>query len=540
VTTWHVIEAGESRAATYGDIMVLVRNRTYLTVYEAALRDKNIPFLSSRRGGLLDTLEAQDLQTVLLFLITPFADLALAHTLRTPIFACDDHDLMQLAGCEIEGSEKPAWWRRLRHLATTGEASAKLLRAHRLLENWLRFSDSLPVHDLLDRIYFEGEVVARYAAVSSAALRAKVEANLHSFMEIALSVDAGRYPSLPRFLQNCRELRESADDAPNEGKLGVAGDAVRIYTVHESKGLEAPIVWLLDANSLNEHNESYNVLLDWPSSEARPTHFSVFADLASRGKQRTEIFDREAQQQAREEMNLLYVATTRAKQVLLVSGYGKDAASEEKKKSLSWYDRIKNVTNVAVDNPLKISVPKHLDDDKPATVLATKSTLPPAIFPIGKRRAENTLAQQRGTWLHGLLQYLAPETATSQHPVSVDQTELQQRLAIPADEGETLWQQAQFILSQSELQRYFEPSQYHAAVNELAYVNAAGELKRIDRLVEFADEVWVLDYKLGDAENAVRYQSQMAEYRVAMQAIYVTKKVRCALLFADGTWREMT
>jgi len=540
VTTWQVIEDGKSRAARYGDIMVLVRNRTHLTTYEAALRDKNIPFLSSRRGGLLDTLEAQDLQTVLLFLITPFADLALAHTLRTPIFACDDDDLMQLAVYKIEGSEKPAWWRRLRHLATTGEASENLLRAHRLLENWLRFSDSLPVHDLLDRIYFEGEVVARYAAVSPAVLRAKVEANLHSFMEIALSVDAGRYPSLPRFLQNCRELRDSPDDAPNEGKLGVAGDAVRIYTVHESKGLEAPIVCLLDANSLNERSESYNVLLDWPSSAERPTHFSVFADLASRGKRRTDIFELDAQQQAREEMNLLYVAMTRAKQVLLVSGHGKDAASEAKKKSLSWYDRIKNVTQVEAINPLKRIAEIDFGNDKPANELATKPTLPPLIFAIGKRRAELTLAQQRGTWLHGLLQYLAPETAIPQHPVSVDQIELQQRLLIPADECEKLWQQAQFILAQPTLQRYFEPSQYRAAVNELAYINAAGELKRIDRLVEFPDEVWVLDYKLGAAENAARYRPQMAEYRVAMQAIYVTQKVRCALLYADGTLLEIT
>jgi len=284
VASWQVMAEGKVRTARYGDIMVLVRNRTHLTTYEAALRDKNIPFLSSRRGGLLDTLEAQDLQTVLLFLITPFADLALAQTLRTPIFSCDDYDLMQLAGCVIAGNSQSSWWSRLQHLVSTGVASENLQRAHLLLTKWLRFSDSLPVHDLLDRLYFEGEVLARYAAVSLPTLRAKVEANLHSFMEIALSIDAGRYPSLPRFLQKCRELRDSRDDAPDEGKLGVVGDAVRIYTVHESKGLEAPIIWLLDANSLNERSESYNVLLDWPSSAERPAHFSVFADLATRGK----------------------------------------------------------------------------------------------------------------------------------------------------------------------------------------------------------------------------------------------------------------
>ena len=96
VGDWAVSDGGEERGATYGDIMVLVRSRTHLQVYEEALRAKHIPFISSRRGGLLDTLEAADIQALLMFLITPFADLALAQVLRTPIFACSDADLMLL------------------------------------------------------------------------------------------------------------------------------------------------------------------------------------------------------------------------------------------------------------------------------------------------------------------------------------------------------------------------------------------------------------------------------------------------------------
>jgi ATP-dependent helicase/nuclease subunit A len=69
----------------------------------------------------------------------------------------------------------------------------------------------------------------------------------------------------------------------------------------------------------------------------------------------------------------------------------------------------------------------------------------------------------------------------------------------------------------------------------MPYVDAHGELKRIDRLVEFADEVWVLDYKSGtDASHA-----QVREYREAMRAIYAKKKVRCGLLFADGRLEEI-
>jgi ATP-dependent helicase/nuclease subunit A len=600
VSDWSVMEKGKERRANYGDIMVLVRSRTHLAVYEAALRARHIPFISSRRGGLLDTLEAEDVQALLMFLITPFADLALAQVLRTPIFACSDEDLMTISGLRIEdrGSEsqdrgssgegkvlpsilnpqspildsqsslpnpRSSWWQHLQHLA---EPSPALQRAASLLKNWLALADKLPVHDLLDRIYFEGDVLARYSAVLPPEMRAKVAANLHAFMEIALSVDAGRYPSLPRFLQELRELRDSPDDAPDEGRLGTAGDAVRIYTVHESKGLEAPIVWLLDANAEKKNKEGNDVLLDWPTHEPQPLHFSLYADQASRGRKRAPLFEQDAAQQAREEMNLLYVAMTRAQQALIVSGNSKGEDKEENKKVLSWYDRIAAVVGEQ-GNPLlltqrdEVSTPFGLSLSKPTLNQSASSVHPstgsgrtgnvpshlPAIIPTGKRAARNTAQQQRGIWLHALLQFLTEES-------TADESELQQRLAIPSAEMESLWQQAQHLLATPQLIRFFDAQQYRNACNEMPYVNAQGELKRIDRLVEFDDEVWVLDYKLGapkagnplsakaDAvlthrEDAARYRAQMQEYRSAMQTVYAGKMVRSALLFADGALSEV-
>ncbi|MDO8464258.1 MAG: UvrD-helicase domain-containing protein [Gallionella sp.] len=591
VSDWLVNDEGKERRATYGDIMVLVRSRTHLAVYEEALRARHIPFLSSRRGGLLDTLEAEDVQALLMFLITPFADLALAQVLRTPIFACSDEDLMRPAQiplsppfskggalCEaskyvecapdtISPFEKGglggilSWWQRLQQLA---EPSPALQRAAELLKSWLALADKLPVHDLLDRIYFEGDVLARYTAVLPPEMRAKVAANLHAFMEIALSVDAGRYPSLPRFLQELRELRDSPDDAPDEGRLGTAGNAVRIYTVHESKGLEAPIVWLLDANAEKKNREGNDVLLDWPTHEPQPLHFSFYADQASRGKQRAPLFEQDAAQQAREEMNLLYVAMTRAQQALIVSGNSKGEDKEEKKKAQSWYDRITAVVGGNTANPLQTTsllpsvgqaatcqlaglvnclvVPS---EGKGRGENANKVELPP-IIPTGKRAARNTAQQQRGIWLHALLQHLTTPSPLTPLPqagegsaAAREREVLGQRFAIPSTEMETLWQQVQHLLTSPQLTRFFDPQHYRSASNEMPYVNAQGELKRIDRLVEFDDEVWVLDYKLGDSEDAARYRVQMQKYRDAMQTVYAGKVVRCALVFADGALHEV-
>lgn len=124
-------------------------------------------------------------------------------------------------------------------------------------------------------------------------------------------------------------------------------------------------------------------------------------------------------------------------------------------------------------------------------------------------------------------------------PSSQQRAELQSRLSISSQEIENLYPQAQNILTAPHLVRFFDAQQYRNAYNEMPYINAKGELKRIDRLVEFDDEVWVLDYKLGDSEDAAHHQAQMSEYQTAMRSIYAGKTVRCALVFAGGILSEV-
>ncbi|NNM69347.1 MAG: UvrD-helicase domain-containing protein [Gallionella sp.] len=558
VGQWNIHADGGVRAVQWSDIMVLVRRRTHLKIYEQALRAQHIPYLTSRRGGLLDTLETRDCQALLTFLMAPFADLQLAHVLRSPMFSCSDAELMRIAESGLEnsgssnaaraglvaGSEQqsgadngvpravplnPSWWSRLQHLAVTGDASAHLQRAHDLLQSWLVLAEKLPVHDLLDRIYFDADVQHRYAAAVPLAMRAKVLANLQAFMEIALNVDAGRYPSLSRFLRTLAELKQAEDnEAPDEGAVDQAGDALRIYTVHEAKGLEAPLVWLLDSNARAPADKGYDVLLDWPTHDVRPAHFSLYTDKASHGAAREKYFAADKELSEREDWNLLYVAMTRAKQVLLVSGSGALIPG-------TWYDRIANAHTEQADNPLLSERMSAQVRAKSSASFATDPRLTQPL-PTGARKAVMTDAQRRGIWLHALLQHLTASTASG---AENEREVLQQRCGIPASEMDVLWQQAQHLLAAPQLRRFFDARQYHSASNEMPYVNAAGELKRIDRLVEFDDEVWVLDYKLGSSEEPSRHQAQLREYQAAMRSVYAGKTVRCALLFADGKFSEI-
>jgi ATP-dependent helicase/nuclease subunit A len=116
---------------------------------------------------------------------------------------------------------------------------------------------------------------------------------------------------------------------------------------------------------------------------------------------------------------------------------------------------------------------------------------------------------------------------------------LQRKLNIPSALMPELLQQAQAILSAPGLSRFFDAQYYLQAANEAGYVNAAGQLRRIDRLVEFETEVWVLDYKTGLNSEMQSHTAQLEEYRIAMQAVYPDKTVRCAVIFGDGKLLEV-
>ncbi|MFI4941582.1 MAG: UvrD-helicase domain-containing protein, partial [Burkholderiales bacterium] len=221
------LESNSASAVSWSDVMLLVKKRAHLRAYESALREAGIPFISDKRGGLLESLEVADLIALLTFLITPGDNLALAHVLKSPIFGVADSDLIMLAG-----RTESTWWLRLK-AAVQEQPCETLRRAAQLLEHWLCAAPQLPVHDLLDLILHQGQLQARYAQAAPSMVRSQVLGNIDAFIELSLSLDAGRYPSLPKFIAALQVLRKGADnDAPDEASVDAAIDAVRVLTIH--------------------------------------------------------------------------------------------------------------------------------------------------------------------------------------------------------------------------------------------------------------------------------------------------------------------
>lgn len=526
--------ASGDRPASWSDVMLLVKKRTYLSAYESALREAGIPFVSDKRGGLLESLEVADLIALLSFLITPGDNQSLAHVLKSPIFEASDDDLIALAK-----RSETTWW--LRMQASVADcASPAIGRAAALLQQWLDAAPHLPVHDLLDLILHQGQLVERYAQAAQPVVRAQVLGNIAAFTELALNLDAGRYPSLPKFIDALRLLKNGAEnEAPDEATVDAAVDAVRILTIHSAKGLEASIVVLVDANHSEPARDDLGILCDWPQDADAPTHFSCFGRSQERGAARDALFAAEEGFKRQEDWNLLYVAITRAKKILIVSGVaGARGTLDDGTIEGSWYHRLHVAPAVESDIPHEQA--DALVELSPGKEFSVAVFDPPPL-PVQQQdpaeKQARTLAIDEGVALHALLERL---TQRPVWPIEVpDAEQLARWLRCTNGVAATVRERALLILSRPELEVFFNPTHFQTAHNELEVMNG-NESLRFDRAVVCDDLVWILDYKrdLLDSERAA-YQDQLRRYRDAAQHVFPGKTLRTALITADGRLWEM-
>ncbi len=532
VGNWQVEEvSGMTRPLRYRDIMLLVRSRRHLPVYESALKQARIPFASDRRGGLLDSQEVVDLTALLRTLSDAGDNLALARILRSPIFACTDDDLLALRRQQLADTST-SWSDCLRALPEPSEA---LTAARRLLDYWREAAGHLPVHDLLDRIIHESGLSARYVAAAPHALAAGVLANLEAFLELSLTLSSGRFPSLSGFLRQLDQLRASVHEHPDEGDGSDGADAVRIHTVHGAKGLEAPLVWLIDSGGRKDQGRHYQALVDWPADQERPLHFSFTGRKQQLARWQQSALERAARLEAAEQLNLLYVAMTRARQMLLVSATQGGSPADDWQRILS---------ETLAGDPLQgahAGIPPQQADERSAAMNALctdasdsdTAAVPSVPPPTGRRlEPERSPASELGTLVHAMLE-LASEPGALPLPALAERFG-QQTHWTPAL---TICEQ---ILSAAALRPFFAPDHYLNAYKELVFFRQDGSSGRIDRVVEFDRELWVLDFKTDTQDDLpARHAAQLADYCSAMRHCFPGKTIRCALITRRGEAIEL-
>ena len=310
---WQVLDREETersgieqyRQARYSDVCILMPRRTGLRTLEIALEDANIPYRLEGASLVLETQEVRDLLNCLRAIDDPADQVATIAALRSPAFACTDVELMEFY--EAGG--------RFEYLSSTGPsvgpvaealASLKEYHAARLWSSAVYLIDRF----IRDRLLMEAALDNPRTREQWRRYRFIVE-QARAFAGTGVSSLRGFLEWMSRQAEEGARLTETPVPEGDE-------DAVRIMTVHGSKGLEFPVVVLTGLNSA-DRSRAESVIFDRESGRVEVSAGASRQSFATSGYEAAA--ESEKKMQGAEAVRLLYVAATRARDHLVVSMY---------------------------------------------------------------------------------------------------------------------------------------------------------------------------------------------------------------------------
>jgi len=530
-----------SRALEPKDIMILLRSRSTLAqLIVANLARVGVPVAGIDRLRLNTPLVVRDMLAAMRFALQPNDDLNLACLLVSPLLGWSQEQLQSFATAR----KKLSLWRYMR--ATIGEADLKPLR--QLLAFGDRLTPSLFIEMLLS-----GDIRGRERFLTRFG-RESIDP-LDELLSAAITFERDNVPNLQGFID---WFERDTDDIKREP--GASENAVRVLTVHGSKGLQAPLVILADAARDPENNRERKMI--WRLDEVdvpiiRPTGATKLAEFE-------QVLNATKARAFEEHWRLLYVALTRAEEQLVVAG----ALGARPLSDKSWYHAVEkaliklgcnrddagvmafgeaapstSAEPVGATPPtsprerpdwVHIAAPKEARPARPLAPSNYTDDLTAAPPPhLATRRAA-----QRGKVLHSLFERL-PGVAAA-HRIQVADVWLENTaLLTDASERSALISDALRIIENDEFADIFGDTAL-AEAPIAGVVDGVVIAGTVDRLVVTQTHVTIIDFKTARRVPSSAqvipeaHLRQMSAYAAVLQHIFPDREVRAALLYTSG------
>ena len=330
------------RPITYKDIVILLRSTKFANLYEKELLKNDIPVFTDGSDEYLDTIEIQTIMNLLKILDNPLDDIALVAVLRSTIFGFTDNEII-----EIRLINRDCYfWDTLLQASKeleNNELKNKLQNFLNKIEEWKEQKEYLPISEFLWKIYVQTGFYNYVSLMPNGSLR---QANLKMLFERAKDYEKTSFKGLFNFIRFIEKLKNGNSDLSSAKIIGENEDVVRIMSIHKSKGLEFPIVFLSNSSKkMNTEDLKGDILLHKDLGFGpkfidcqRKIEYPTYAKEAIKIKLRDESIS--------EEMRILYVALTRAREKLIITAIRKDEYKEieNKKKDLKIYFNEKKIS----------------------------------------------------------------------------------------------------------------------------------------------------------------------------------------------------
>nr|WP_317357045.1 helicase-exonuclease AddAB subunit AddA [uncultured Tyzzerella sp.] len=307
------------RKIEYKDIVILMRSKTNFDIFSNVLSQNNIPVYTETSNGFYDFTEIKTIVNILNILVNPLQDYALIGTMYSPIFNFTSNELLEI---KLFTNSKVFYYN-LTNFINEGEnipLKNKCLKFLKKIDKWQNLSKSLSINELLSYIYEDSNYYNYLGLLENGNIR---QANLYSLLEKALAFEETNLHGLFNFITYINKFKLVSDD----GKASILSkneNVVKIMTIHKSKGLEFPVVFLSNLSKIFNTSDNKEAILFDEQYMFGISIFNSISKYEPRRKistiQKNIIAYKNKEESYSEEMRVLYVALTRAKENLILTG----------------------------------------------------------------------------------------------------------------------------------------------------------------------------------------------------------------------------
>ena len=315
------------RELQFRDIVILLRTtKNWTEVFCEELAGFGIPAFADTGSGFFKTPEVQVILSLLQIIDNPYQDIPLLSVLRSPIanFSTDDLAELRLA------DRKAALFDALKLLAenSTG-AGLKAGAFMERLEQWRAMSMYMSTHKLIWQLYNDTGYFSIVGAMRDGEIK---QANLRVLFERALQFEKTSYKGLFNFINFIDKLKTSRGDMGSAKVLGENDNVVRLMSIHKSKGLEFPVVFVSGCGKKFNFQDMYKGILLHQELGFGPDFVDHRKRIRYPSVPKLSIAQKVRMETLSEEMRILYVALTRAREKLILTG----AVGNMEKAAAKW------------------------------------------------------------------------------------------------------------------------------------------------------------------------------------------------------------